>query len=155
MSIKKFLEFSLNESRALNKVNEDNQKIKRIEKGDPEVLKMARELVGDGQEPNMYFITTSNDYRFNNLDEEMYDYYFNDPNKAPVKIENEIISHTYGPEDSLKKALDFAEKIQLDENIGPRRVIIEDRKIGLIYESVLTAELKVVWKKEIIDDPRK
>ena len=40
-----------------------------------------------------------------------------------------------------------ADKIDLDGDSGPRSVIIEDRKSGLVYERVLQKRKTTIWEE--------
>lgn len=127
------------------------QNIKIVIKGDKEVAALAKKVVGDGEEPNQFFVTVSNDYMYLNDENELV-YYSDSFKKAPVKAEDHIEVETFGPYDNSKEAKKKAEEIDLSETTGPRMVIIEDRKTGQIYERFLKAEKKIVWSDELNDD---
>jgi hypothetical protein len=138
------------------KLNEEKYRsIKTVIRGDKEVAEKAVKLVGDGNEPNLFFVTVNNDYVFLDEDRNTTDHYFNDPDnakKAPIKIEDHIEMEVFGPFETLKEAMDKSKEIDLNEEIGPRSVIVEDRKSGTIYERYLEAKRKIVWQEEIQDD---
>lgn len=156
MNINRFSNFDkskLNESSPSDKPNYLRQ-TRVVIKGDKEAAEKAKQMVGDGGEPNYFFVTTSNDYQFYDKVENEITYYFNDPKKAPVKIEDHIETETFGPFETFKEAMKKADKIDLSESVGPRRIIIEDRKSGTIYERAMEAKVTIVWSEEVKDDSK-
>lgn len=130
------------------------QDMKIVIKGDKEVAEAAKKMVGDGKEPNKFFVTVSNDYMFLDANNEI-KYYSDAPKEAPVKVEDHIEVETFGPFDDFKDAMKKADELDLSETTGPRYVMIEDRKTGMIYEKYLKAEKKVVWADETNDDTKR
>jgi hypothetical protein len=130
------------------------QNIKVIIKGDQAVAKLATKVVGDGKEPNQFFVTMSNDYMYKNDENELV-YYSDSFINAPVKAEDHIETETFGPFEELKDAMKKVDNIDLSETTGPRMVIVEDRKTGQIYEKFLQAEKTIVWSDEINDDTKR
>ena len=139
-----------------NHINEEspdylnNIKIVQVNK---EIHDMAAEMVGDNKEPNLFFVSASNDYGF--LDEDGNLVFYSDAyKKAPVKIEKEIRVETFGPFETFKDAMKKADELDLNETVGPRHVTIEDRKTGQIYEKFLKAEKKIIWGDELNDETK-
>lgn len=122
--------------------------IKVVDRGDVHVTKMATEKIGDGEDPNMFFVSSTNDYMFHNKKLGHAVYYFNNPSDGPIKIEDHIIREIFGPFQTLEQAKAKAEDIELDAELGPRRISIDDRLNGPVYERVLKAEIKVIWQEE-------
>jgi hypothetical protein len=123
-------------------------------KGDKEAAEAAKKMVGDGKEPNQFFVTASNDYMFFDANNEM-KAYSDAPKDAPVKVEDHIEVETFGPYNDFKDAMKKADELDLSETAGPRYVMIEDRKTGQIYEKYLKAEKKIVWGDEVNDDTKR
>jgi len=147
IDIKKFRPWSqLNESEM--RPDDEYQSIKVVDNGDAHVTKMALNQIGDMEEPNMFFVTTTNDYTYHSKKSRKPEYYFNDPKAAPIKIEDHIIREIFGPFQSLAQAKVKADTIDLDHELGPRRVVIDDRLSGPVYERVLKAETKIVWQED-------
>ena len=138
------------------KLNEDKLRTTRtVINGDKEAAELAKSKVEDGKEPNMFFVTTNNDYVFFDEDRKTTDHYFNDPKnsiKAPVEIEDHIEMEVFGPFETLKDAMKKSKEIELNEEVGPRSVVVEDRKSGTIYERFMEAKRKIVWSEEVQDD---
>jgi hypothetical protein len=133
--------------------NDYLQNMKIVIKGDAETAALAKKVVGDQKEPNQFFVTYSNDYMF--FDEgNVMTAYSDDPKKAPVKVEDHIEVETFGPFDDFDSAIKKAEDLDLSETTGPRYVMIEDRKVGLIFEKFLKAEKKIVWSDETNDNTK-
>jgi hypothetical protein len=130
------------------------QNMKVVVKGDKESAEAARKMVGDGKEPNKFFVTANNDYMFFDENNEM-KAYSDSPKEAPVKVEDHIEVETFGPFDDFKDAMKKADELDLSETTGPRYVMIEDRKTGQIYEKYLKAEKKIVWSDETNDDTKR
>lgn len=128
--------------------------IKIIVKGDKEASELAKKTVGDGEEPNHFFVTASNDYYYYNEENELTTY-SDSPKNAPVKVEDHIETETFGPYNTFKDAMKKADDLDLSETTGPRYVMIEDRKTGQIYEKFLKAEQKIVWSDETNDDTKR
>lgn len=153
--IKKFNEHQVQGTKSSNSNNSDYlQNIKVVTVGDKEVAKQASELVGDGKEPNLFFVTSSNDYMFYDSNNDM-QWYSDKYKEAPVKIESEIRVETFGPYEELKDAMKKTDELDLDQEVGPRHVMIEDRKTGTIFEKYLKAEKKIVWGDETNDDTKR
>jgi hypothetical protein len=113
---------------------------------------MAKQMIGDGGEPNYHFVTMSDDYLYENNGEETK--YSKDPISAPLKIKttHDMGNYTFGPFMNLSESKMFAESLELDEINGPRMVIISDRKEGEVYSKFLTCRMQPVWDEHITDN---
>jgi len=148
--IKNFIQH-LNEGAPQNSDYLDNIRI--VVKGDKEAAELAKQVVGDGKEPNQFFVTVSNDYMFFD-GEHILTSYSDSPKTAPVKVEDHIEVETFGPFNVFSDAMKKANDVDLSETTGPRYIMIEDRKVGLIYEKFLKAENKIIWSDEINDNTK-
>ena len=113
---------------------------------------MAKQMIGDGGEPNYHFVSMSDDYIFENNGEETK--YSKDPMSAPLKIKttHDMGNYTFGPFMNLVESKMFAESLELDEINGPRMVTISDRKEGEIYSKFLTCRMQPVWDEHVSDN---
>lgn len=147
MRFENFKRFGLNEKESATQGGKgDQMNIKHVIKGDAEAAELAKNMVGDGGEPNMYFVTVSNDFMVK--DGTDLNWYSEIYKTSPVEGEKFIETETFGPFDKSKDALKTAEEVGLSETTGPRYVMIEDRKTGVIYERFLTAEKRTVWSED-------
>ncbi len=112
-------------------------------------LDMAKQMIGDGGEPNYHFVTMCDDYMFEKEDEMVK--YSKDPMTAPLKIKTtpDFGAYTFGPFMNLEESKMFAESIELDEINGPRMVTIEDRKSGDVFTKFLSCKMQPVWDEHI------
>lgn len=106
---------------------------------------MAKQMIGDGGDPNYHFVTMCDDYLYEK-DGEMLKY-SKDMSSAPLKIKTTptLGAYTFGPFMNIDESKMFAESIELDEINGPRMVNIEDRKTGDVFTKYLTCKLQPVW----------
>lgn len=106
---------------------------------------MAKQMIGDGQDPNYHFVTMTDDYMFEKEGQMVN--YSKDPSSAPLVIKTtpDMGSYTFGPFINLQESKLFAESIELDEINGPRTVIVEDRKSGLVFSKYLSCKMQPVW----------
>jgi hypothetical protein len=115
-------------------------------------LDMAKEMIGDGGDPNYHFVTMCDDYFFEKEGEMIK--YSKDISSAPLKIKTtpEMGAYTFGPFMNIEESKMFAESIELDEINGPRMVVIEDRKEGEVFSKYLSCKLQPVWDENISDN---
>jgi hypothetical protein len=101
-------------------------------------VEMAKQMIGDGGDPNYHFVTMCDDYLFEK-DGEMLRY-SKDMMAAPLKIKTTptLGAYTFGPFMNIEESKMFAASIELDEINGPRMVTIEDRKTGEVFTKYLT-----------------
>jgi hypothetical protein len=100
-----------------------------------EIKALASEIIGDGQLPNKFFVTTSPWYRevdeYGDVDTKLLEGGYDD-------------SYTYTEMfDTYEEANDRFEKLELDIYDGTACVSIEDRLTGLIKEKCLEKVIKV------------
>lgn len=126
--------------------------IKFITKGDKEAAELATKTVGDGKDPNHFFVVASNDYMY--FKDDIMTAYSDNQKDAPVKVEDRIEVETFGPFSEYVEARKKADDLELSETVGPRYVMIEDRKTGTIYEKFLIAQQKVSWSDEVNDSSK-
>lgn len=111
-----------------------------------EAKKLATQLVGDGQEPNMFFVTTS-PYYFE-VDE------FGDRESVLLDGFDHNYSHTKAL-DTLEEAEEYYDNIDLDIYMGVGSVMIEDRKTGVIKEKALEKIVRVDYVMTEQDDTKR
>jgi len=91
---------------------------------------LAREMVGDGQIPNLWFVT--------------YGPY--DENKD---------TYTYGPFASYKDALKHYDEIELSFDYGIGQAFIEDRECGTITEKWLHKRVRIDYVQDEYDNSKR
>lgn len=112
-----------------------------------EIKDMARNMVGDGGTPNMWFVTVGpyvilkDDYDDSSY--EIIDGYDKDKD-----------AHTYGPFNSYKEALECYDDHSLDVDSGVGQVFIEDRQCGVVKEKWLTKKMVVEYEEDEVDDSK-
>jgi len=108
-------------------------------------VEMAKQMIGDGGDPNYHFVTMCDDYFFEKEGEMLR--YSKDMMSAPLKIKTTptLGAYTFGPFMNIEESKMFAASIDLDELNGPRMVTIEDRKTGEVFSKYLTCKLQPVW----------
>jgi len=111
-----------------------------------EVKKLASEIIGDGQTPNKWFVTTSPYIKIPNTDFGYHD--------AMIEGYTDNDIYTYGPFDNYEDAVDCLDEQSLDVEYGVGSVCIEDRQCGTVYEKWLTKRVQVVYEEDSHDDSR-
>lgn len=107
---------------------------------------MAREMVGDGQSPNKFFVTSSPYY---NVSDESGD------------LESELLDgfdHNYSETrvfDTLEEAENYYDGIDLDIYEGVGSIMIEDRFTGTIKEKSLEKIVRVDYMMREYDDTKR
>lgn len=94
-------------------------------KKDEEATAKAVEMVGDGQDPNVFFVTVGNS--FSESDDDI------------VADGQPKISYSIGMFNSRKEADSVCYGVHLNGNEGPVFARVEDRKGGTVYERYLVA----------------
>jgi hypothetical protein len=107
-----------------------------------EMKKLASEIVGDGQTPNQWFVTTSPYIKTMDGDDEL------------LEDGVESDAYTYGPFESYEEAVDCYDEQSLDPRYGVGSVMIEDRHCGTVTEKWLTKKVKVIYEEDSHDDSR-
>jgi len=107
---------------------------------------LARELVGDGKTPNVWFVTYGA-YIMVREDFDCSDYEL-------LEGYSEKDSETFGPFYSYQEACDKYDDIDLDPHDGIGQVFIEDRLIGTVKEKCLEKVIKVDYSYNEHDDSK-
>jgi hypothetical protein len=126
------------------KDNVETPTVKRydpIENFNSAVKLLASEIIGDGQSPNIWFVTKSS----NVISED------NGFDECLPNFENEK-STTYGPFYSYADACKKYESIDLSVKYGIGQVCIEDREIGVVKEKVFEKAIRIEYVEREIDD---
>ena len=109
-----------------------------------EIKALASEIVGDGQTPNKFFVTTSpfikvtNDY---DTDSELLDGF------SEEDFETQVF-------DTFGEAKRYYDEVDLDSYSGIGQVHIEDRQTGTICERYLEKIVTVDYNQKEIDDSK-
>jgi len=110
-----------------------------------EIKELAKQMVGDGQSPNKWFVTVS-----------PYIVYFepNDTEPYTKLLDNfyKDDTYTYGPYDTYEDALAAYDDHELDETYGVGQVFIEDRMTGTVKEKWLEEKTIVTYKQNEYSD---
>jgi hypothetical protein len=126
------------------KDNVETPTVKRydpIENFNSAVKLLASEIIGDGQSPNIWFVTKSS----NVISED------NGFDECLPNFENEK-STTYGPFYSYADACKKYESIDLSVKYGIGQVCMEDREIGVVKEKVFEKAIRIEYVEREIDD---
>jgi len=110
-------------------------------------VEMAKNMIGDGGDPNYHFVTMCDDYYFEKGEDMVR--YSKDMESSPLKIKTtpDFGAYTFGPFANIEESKMFAASIELDEINGPRMITIEDRKNGEVYSKFLTCKMQPVWNE--------
>lgn len=109
-----------------------------------EIKALASEIVGDGQTPNKFFVTTSPFVRVtddHDTDSELLDGF------STEDFETQVF-------DTFEEAKRYYDEVELDSYCGIGTVIIEDRKTGTICERYLEKYVTVEYNQNEIDDSK-
>ena len=109
-----------------------------------EIKKMAREMIGDGQSPNKWFVTVGPYVQYQAAEYEM------DHKLIEGYSDKDVC--TYGPFEDYEDAVDCYDEQELDVEYGVGQVMIEDREVGVVCEKWLTEKVKVVYEEDSRDD---
>lgn len=105
-----------------------------------EIKEMAKNMVGDGQSPNKYFVTYSptievvNDYRSENIE---YEY-------AKGFDESDQVIEVF---DTYEDAIAYYENIDLDQRDGVCCATIEDRMAGTVRQKILQKVVSIEYSQ--------
>jgi hypothetical protein len=109
-----------------------------------EIKKLASEIIGDGQSPNQWFVTTGPYIRVLSADGYGYE---------TEELEGfKDTEATFGPFDTYEDAVECFEDQCLDVGYGIGEAFIEDRQCGLVREKFLTKKLVVEYVEDEHDD---
>ena len=109
---------------------------------------MAKEIVGDGQTPNLWFVT-SGPYVAVHDGDMSYDFELiegYDENKDTC---------TYGPYESYEAALRAYNKIELSFDYGVGQAFIEDRECGTVTEKWLYKRVRTEYVEDEYDNSKR
>lgn len=110
-----------------------------------EIKELAKQMVGDGESPNKWFVTVS-----------PYIVYYKPNDTEPyTKLIDDFYKEdtfTYGPYDTYEDALAAYEDHDLDETHGIGQVFIEDRKTGTVKEKWLEEKISVRYLQNEYSD---
>lgn len=109
---------------------------------DKTAKELAREMVGDGQSPNKYFVTHGPFY----LEFDEYE---------PIDgFHTEQESVTYGPFDTVEEAYEKYDSIHLDLDDRVGQAFIEDRQTGMVAEKYLRRRLIERYEEDGWDESK-
>lgn len=106
---------------------------------------LAKEMVGDGQSPNKWFVSTS----------PWIVYYIPNDTEPYTKLLDDTTSESksiYGPFDTYEAALECYNNIDLDSEDGIGQVFIEDRLTGTVKEKWLEEKMTVKYIQQEYSD---
>lgn len=109
--------------------------------------KMAREMVGDGQSPNLWFVTYGPYIAV--PDEDGYDFELIDG------YNSEADSYTSGPFTSYEEALQAYDEIELSFDYGVGQAFIEDRECGVVTEKWLYKRVRTEYVQDEYDNSKR
>lgn len=106
---------------------------------------LAQEIVGDGQLPNKFFVTTSPHViivdEYGDREAEILDGY----------TEEDTVTEVF---DSYQEANEYFQRIELDIYDGTTQIMLEDRLIGVIKETCLEKIIKIDYMQAGYDDAK-
>jgi len=111
-----------------------------------EIKDMAREIVGDGQSPNKWFVTIGPYYRVRQSDDES--------DFEILEGYSELDTESFGPFLSYEAALTCYDLQDLDYQTGIGQVFIEDRLCGTVTEKFIEKRMIVDYSYEENDDSK-
>jgi hypothetical protein len=126
----------------------DNSALELVEK---QIKQLAIEIVGDGKDPNKFFVTVSPYFTVDN-DEH------GDPYN--MELESELLDGYTDKDiktrlfDTFEQANEYYNSVDLDPYNGVGTVMIEDRKTGTIKQKELTKVVKVEYSYREINDSK-
>jgi hypothetical protein len=122
-----------------------------LELTEAQIYQLAIEIVGDGKDPNKFFVTVSPYFTVDNNE-------FGYP--ANMEIETELLDGYTDKDrqirlfDTFEQANEYYNSVDLDHYEGIGTVMIEDRKTGTIKQKELTKVVKVEYSYCEIDDSK-
>jgi hypothetical protein len=109
---------------------------------------LAREMVGDGQTPNMWFVT-SGPYVAVHDGDCSYDF------ELIEGYDSDKDTYTEGPFPSYEAALKCYNEIELSFDWGIGQAFIEDRECGTVTEKWLTRRVRIEYEQDEYDDSKR
>lgn len=122
-----------------------------VELTEAQIKELAIEIIGDGKDPNKFFVTVSPYFTVDN-DEH------GDPYN--MELESELLDGYTDKDtetrlfDTFEQANEYYESVDLDPYAGVATVMIEDRKTGTIKQKELTKVVRVDYSYREINDSK-
>lgn len=122
-----------------------------LELTEAQIDQLATEIVGDGKDPNKFFVTVSPYFTVDNNE-------FGYP--ANMEIEAELLDGYTDKDrqirlfDTFEQANEYYNSVDLDPDSGVGTVMIEDRKTGTIKQKELTKVVRVDYSYNEYDDSK-
>lgn len=122
-----------------------------LELTEAQIDQLATEIVGDGKDPNKFFVTVSPYFTVDNHE-------FGHP--ANMEFETELLDGYTDKDrqirlfDTFEQANEYYNSVDLDHDSGVGTVMIEDRKTGTIKQKELTKEVRVDYSYNEYDDSK-
>ena len=113
-----------------------------------EIKAMAKEMVGDGQTPNMWFVTYGPHVAVHDGDMS-YDF------ELIESYDENIDTETFGPFTSYEDALRCYNKIELSFDYGVGQAFIEDRECGTVTEKWLYKRVRTEYVQDEYDNSKR
>jgi len=122
-----------------------------VELSESQIKQLATEIIGDGKDPNKFFVTVSPYFTVDNND-------YGDP--CNMELESELLDGYTDKDietrffDTFEQANEYYNSVDLDPYDGIGTVMIEDRKTGTIKQKELTKVVKVEYSYNEYDDSK-
>lgn len=122
-----------------------------LELTEAQIDQLATEIVGDGKDPNKFFVTVSPSFTVDNNE-------FGHP--ANMEFETELLDGYTNKDrqirlfDNFEQANEYYNSVDLDPDSGVGTVMIEDRKTGTIKQKELTKVVRVDYSYNEYDDSK-
>jgi len=122
-----------------------------LELTEAQIDQLATEIVGDGKDPNKFFVSVSPYFTVDNNE-------FGHP--ANMEIETELLDGYTDKDrqirffDTFEQANEYYNSVDLDPYEGVGTVMIEDRKTGTIKQKELTKVVRVDYSYNEYDDSK-
>jgi hypothetical protein len=113
-----------------------------------QIKSMAREMVGDGQTPNLWFVTYGPHVAVHDGDMS-YDF------ELIEGYDENIDTETFGPFTSYEDALRAYNKIELSFDYGVGQAFIEDRECGTVTEKWLYKRVRIEYVEDEYDNSKR
>ena len=126
--------------------DEDKQASENMSTND-KAKAMAREMVGDGQSPNLWFVTYGPYIAISG--EDGYDF------ELMEGFDTDKDTFTQGPFTSYEEALECYDEIELDAYYGIGQAFIEDRECGVVTEKWLHKRVKTEYVQDEYDNSKR
>ena len=115
-----------------------------VELTEAQINELAKEIVGDGKDPNKFFVTVSPYFAVNSNDafeSELLDGYTKEDTETRLF-------------DTFKQANEYYNSVDLDPYAGVGTVMIEDRKTGTIKQKELSKVVRIDYSYNEYDDSK-